>query len=270
MSLLKLRSRFRAVKSLNSILGAMQIVSTVRLQKMREKESSVKAYLSPIEALLSTHQPETKTTGKSLVVISSNRGLCGPFSSGVVSLAEEFIRTNEKTDVVLLGRRGCDIYNSKNRRQEPAETELVEKPTYEQVVRYFRRVFNPQTEMFVAYNMYRGGVNYSPKIIRLYPISLELSGKNPADDYLLEPDEESFFAALYNHYLETKFYELVMSSQLAELASRLMVLNGAVANSKDLLDALQIKINKTRQAAITRDLTELVASAETLRRDEDE
>lgn len=240
MPLLKLRNRYRSIRSLHSILSAMQVVTTVRLQRLKAKNQLVQRYLQAMQRVLVGRGGKETPSSKILVVLKASRGLCGNFNAVVQSRADAFVRENPGVTAIAL--------NAEVNREA------------------FHKVYRRNAEIYVAYNAVRGGA----KLCRLAPWPEELDGGKEPEEMILEPTPEELVNALAAHYLEARFYQLLINSQLGEMMSRLIVLNNAVENSKDLIGSLQLSINKMRQAAITQELTEVVSSAETMRSGLDE
>ncbi|MCX5726383.1 MAG: F0F1 ATP synthase subunit gamma, partial [Candidatus Saganbacteria bacterium] len=109
MSLLKIRNRYRSIKSLNSILTALQMVTVVRMQRAKGKFAIAKDYLNGTEEVLAGRVKDIPLKKKVLVVITSNRGLCGTFNKAVVLAAVDFINSNPGLDFIFFGRKGVDI-----------------------------------------------------------------------------------------------------------------------------------------------------------------
>lgn len=147
--------------------------------------------------------------------------------------------------------------------------DILERLTFAKWQAGFKKVFDPAAELYVAYNNYRGSVSLTPTVEKIYPLPKGLKGE-PGFAPILEPTPAALVEKLFYGYVEAKFFQIVLNSIIGEASARLMVLNSAVDNSDELIDSLQVAINKTRQAAITRDLSEVVASAETMRGDLDE
>lgn len=249
MSLLKLRSRFRAIKSLNSILTAMQVVTRVRFQRVKEKYAMAEIYLRPLRRVLYQRVEPREFSKKVMVVMTANRGLCGSFNPNILAKAEEFLKQVPGVKLVKLSLYKLD---------------------FNEAAKSFENIFSEDTGMYVAYNAYRGSINLVPTIYQLYPVPEEFTQKRELEEMILEPSPEKLCDEMFRHYLVARFYQLLLNSQMGELTARLMVLNNAVENSKDLISSLQLSINKQRQAAITRELTELMTSVEAMRRDIDE
>jgi F-type H+-transporting ATPase subunit gamma len=106
-----------------------------------------------------------------------------------------------------------------------------------------------------------------PKIYKLFPVPQEISVDREPLDFILEPNPAELAKELYYHYLEVRFFQILVDSEVGELSARLMIMKEAVDNSKELIDQLKISVNKERQALITRELIEIISSVEALRRE---
>lgn len=269
MSLLKLKDRLKTIKSLDSILSALQVVTMVRMRRTKEKHAVAENYLHTAKEVLAGRIEPSSTNKKVMIVITSNRGLCGGFNAQVLAKAGDFAKQNPGISIVTLGKRGGEYFrrNAASRGKLLfSESEIVERPTFDKIALIWERLFSLQTEIYVAYNAYQSTAVQVPKIYRLFPLPQELETKNEPADYILEPTSGELVAALFDHYLKARFFQLILDSQMGELAARLMVLKSAVDNSKELIENLVISINKARQASITRDLAEIIGSAEALRK----
>lgn len=280
MSLLKSRARLRSIRSLNSILSALQVVTVVRLKRIRERFAVTEEYLKPVKDVLFGRVQPKKLKKKVLVVITSNRGLCGNFNGQILLKAKNFLLTHPPSpslkkrgggmlsvgggefSVVALGKRAANYFRD---RVVLAEFEVLERPTFAKIQSLWQKISKMEAEVYVAYNAYKSTAAQTPTIYKLFPVPEELASEREPANYLLEPDQARLTSELTAHYLEARFYQLIIVSQMGELAARLMVLKSAVDNSKDLIGDLVITINKLRQTAITRDLAEIIGSAEALR-----
>jgi F-type H+-transporting ATPase subunit gamma len=267
MSLLKLRNRFKTVKSLNSIFTALQVVTVVRTQRVRERFFALERYLEPQRAVLRGRVKAKAARGKILVVVTSNRGLCGNFNKAAVGIATKFLKENPGTELVVLGRTGQDLFRRRGTAIKLFNAAAVEKPNFAGCAALFKKLDAFGAELHVAYNSYRSAIQQIPTICRLTPVPEELAAEQKTADFILEPNREKLTAELFYHYLESRFFQLVMESQLGELGARFMVLKGAVDSSKEMGESLTLQINKARQSNITRDLLEIVSAAEAVRSD---
>lgn len=264
MTLLKSRTRLRSVKSLNSILAAMQVVTVVRMQKIKAVFANTQDYLKPAQALLKGELPGKKLKNKVLLVITSNRGLCGSFNAQVIGKARDFLTQEERFSVVTLGRRGADYFRRRGKLLF-TDADVLEKPNLAKSAAVWQRLLALEAEIYVAYNLYESTVKQLPTIYKLYPVPEELTGQGERANFIFEPDKNEFMAKMTEHYFVARFHQLIIASQMGELAARILVLKSAVDNSKDLIDDLTVAINKMRQTSITRDLSEIIGSVEALR-----
>lgn len=270
MSLVKHRSRLKSISNLNSILSAMQIVTMVRMQRIREKNILIETYLHPIREILGgmVHKKETKQ--KILVLVSSTRGLCGSFNSELFNKVKEFINKYRNINYIAIGQKSDEFLKRQKLNILFSNYEILGKNNYSNACELFKNIFNGEAELFVAYNSYQSGSYYFPVIRKLYPIPYELINIANEKNILYEPNIDILTENLFYHYLETSFYQIIVNSQISEFTARLMVLKNAVDNSKELIDKLVLNINKTRQSDITKDLSEIIASVQVLMRAEDE
>jgi F-type H+-transporting ATPase subunit gamma len=269
MSLLQLRTRLKTIKSLNSIFSALEVVTVVRTKRVREPFQMLERYLRPLHAVLAGRVAAVKTTQKVLVVITANRGLCGSFNNLVTGKAREFLAVNPDAGLVLIGRLGAVRLGKLNKRILFTAHDVAEKTSFAGVERLAARLAELGAEIHIAYNTYKSAVVQVPKLYRFFPVPEELALKQDPAEFILEPEPNDLTAEMFRHYLAVRLFQILLDSQMGELAARLMVLNGAIDTSKELTDTLFIQINKARQAAITKDLLEIVSAAEALRRDDD-
>lgn len=270
MALLKLRDRHRTVKSLNMILSSMQVVTTVQIQRLKERQAHIDRYLACLAKVLAGRKEDRSLPRKKALLLTSSRGLCGDFDKKAMEAAETFASRFPQAEIVPLTSRGAVCLHGKFCQQPQAGDDELRQNSFEEALVIFRRVFDPAAEFYIVYNQYHGSINLRPTVYRLYPLPEELQVLAEPAGMILEPRPELLIGSLFEHYLEMKFFALLLNSRLGELTARLLSLNNSVKNSRDLQQELQLKINKTRQAAITRELTEVVASAEILRRESDE
>jgi len=264
-SLLQLRTRLRTIRNLNSIFEALEVVTVVRTKKVKEPFQGLERYLAPLREVLKGRVAEQKLADKVLVVITSNRGLCGGFNNQVIGKAREFLARNPGTKLVLLGRFGEARFRKHAVPVAFADHEIVEKTEPALVAELLKKLAGLKSEIYVAYNTYKSSVVQVPQLYRLYPVPAELASEQNPPEILLEPEPEELVEHLFAHFLSVRLFQIMLDSQMGELSARLMVLNGAIDTSKDITNKLTIQINKARQAAITKDLLEIVSTAEALR-----
>jgi F-type H+-transporting ATPase subunit gamma len=269
MSLLQLRTRLKTIRSLNSIFAALEVVTVVRTRRVRGPYQMMERYLTPLRQVLAGRVREAKTAQKVLVVITSNRGLCGSFNNLVTAKAREFLNQNPEAALVFIGRFGAARLGKLNRKVLFSAPDIVEKTSFATTSELAEKLAGLGAEIHIAYNSYKSAVVQVPKLYRYYPVPEELATRQNPAEFILEPEPTEVTAEMFRHYLAVRLFQILLDSQMGELSARLMVLNGAIDTSKEITKKLFIQINKARQAAITKDLLEIVSAAEALRRDDD-
>ena len=188
MPLLKLKQRLGTVKNLNSIFSALQVVTVVRTKRIREKYAGINRYLVPMREVLQGRLDAKKLDRKILVVITSNRGLCGSFNSALIARALSHYRENPGMELAAIGKFGIDSLKQKGISPLISDTDAVEKPSAVQTAQVWQRIMGTKSEIYIAYNAYKSTILQQPTVVKLYPVPEELAGSASAD-YLLEPDK---------------------------------------------------------------------------------
>ena len=279
------KKRIRSVVSTRRITKAMEMVAAAKLRKAQQRVMQAKPYAKKLDEMLShlaagsageiTHpyfegRPIRRRT---LVVITSDRGLCGSFNSNVIRRADQWL--NEQRDgvveIVAIGKRANDYYK---RRRWPIVQFFGE---WGGVVDYdkARRVVALLTARFVAgqtdainlvYTRYLSTVRYQLTNEQYLPIARpKVSQEEISGEYIFEPSPEMIYAALMPGYATTKMVTALVESFASEHGSRMMAMGAATSNAGDMIDTLTLDYNKARQAQITKEILEVVSGAEALK-----
>ena len=291
-SLLDIRRRVRAVKSTQQITKAMKMVAASKLRRAQERIQQARPYASQmlrvLNSLASRVDPsshplldERKTpraNGRSLlIVITADRGLCGSFNTNVIKAAGTFIVENPEREVVLglVGRRGRDYFARRGFRVLYERVNLFAALKFDDA----RAIAKVAIEAFVngevdsvhlAYNEFKSVMQQRVVVERLLPISREAfnptaeKGAAQNVDYLYEPAPEELFKHLIPSHVEVQVYRALLESSAAEHAARMTAMDAATRNSAEMIDQLTLYMNKVRQAAITREIIEVVSGAQAL------
>ncbi|MDQ3168752.1 MAG: ATP synthase F1 subunit gamma [Acidobacteriota bacterium] len=289
-SLLDLRRRIRAVKSTQQITKAMKMVSASKLRRAQERLVSARPFatemLRVLNGLAARVEPDAHpllenraaSTGPTLlIVITADRGLAGSFNANVVKGANNFIAKDNPADGVALGlvgrkgreffvRRGFDVrYEAINifMKLEYAEAKKIADAAIEEFTS--GRV----SSVYLVYNEFKSIMTQRVVLERLLPIpKLEIEAapeKNGQQiDYLFEPGPEQILGSLLPRHVETQIWRALLESAASEHAARMTAMDAATRNSSEILDSLTLYMNKVRQAAITREIIEVVSGAEAL------
>jgi len=248
----------------------MEVTTLVRIQRVRDKFARSERHLLPMRELLKDRVASRNLRSKTLLLLTSDRGLCGGFNTNLADLVQKDLDRYRDFDLIALGENGRECFRRKRVGLTPKVREPFQKIDFLSAYNILQGVMDESSELHIAYNHYNGTLALEPRVYRLFPIPEEIEPAGEAEPRILEPDPQLLLDKMLRYYIEIKFYNLLLNSQLGELTARLLVLNSSVKNSKELIDTLQISINKMRQASITRELSEVVASAEIIRGEADE
>ena len=275
----KIKSRIKTVSSALKVTSAMKLVSTVKLNRYKNKMLANRDYSSKIEQITdevlmwsksrNKYFVENENIDKKLyVIVSSTLGLCGAYNSNIFKLADANVGKDD--DLVILGKKGLTHY-------ENGEHKLIldfkdfavtkNEKAINNLVEYLVNCFlnKEYKEIHIIYTSYRNSMVFIPKDYVVLPLN---KGKEEVDELgfapILEPDEETLLDTLVPLFLKTAVYSKLLESEVCEQAARCNAMESATDNANEILDALNIEFNKARQAAITQEITEIVGAAEAI------
>jgi F-type H+-transporting ATPase subunit gamma len=287
-SLIDIRRRIRAVKSTQQITKAMKMVAAANLRRSQERIFNARPFAQQASRVLnslaarvdaSAHpllaQPAGDPKDRALlVVITSDKGMCGSFNANVIRAASTFILDHPEVQITLglVGRRGRDYFR---RRGYPERFELVNflrKIEYAHAKAIAAEAITAFTggeveHVYLAYNEFKSVLQQRLVIQPLLPIAraeFEQGDATARVDYLYEPDPKSLFDTLLPRHVEIQVYRALLESSAAQNAAQMVAMDNATKNSGEVIDSLTLYMNKLRQAAITREIIEVVSGAEAL------
>jgi len=290
-SLKHLRHRLRTVKNTKLITRAMRSVSASKMRRAQERRNRAKPYSDRLQELVARlvestgieDQPMTqrREVKKRLVtVFSSDRGLCGAFNAVVLRYAEEFLESLPagETELYLIGRRANDFFRKRRWKIARAHTDFkgnVDVPRVLGIGREFSRAFldGSYDEIRLIYNHAITAMVYRPKtelFLPLDPVELKARlGKTQktsrAIDYIYEPNAAELLSLVLPKYVENRILFAFVDALMAEHQARMLAMSTANENCEELLGLLTLQLNKARQAAITKEILEIVSGAEALK-----
>ena len=287
-SLIDLRRRIRAVKSTEQITKAMKTVAASKLRRAQDRIVGARPFARLMRRVLSdlatrtgaaaVHPllaPPVNPDGPILLfVVTADKGLCGSFNSNLVRQAASFaVEAGREVVMGLVGRKGRDFFV---RRGVDVRFEMVNLFSD---LRYSHAEAMAETAMeqyttgaasgvSVLYNEFKSVMQQEVVVDRVLPIPALDGPDDEADavpaDYVFEPPAERIFSDLLPHHVETQFFRALLESAAAEHAARMTAMDAATRNAGEMIDGLTLHMNKVRQAAITRELIEVVSGAEAL------
>jgi F-type H+-transporting ATPase subunit gamma len=284
---LDLRRRIRAVKSMRQITKAMKMVAASRLRRAQDRILSARPFahqmLRVLNSVAARVDPsahpllaarEVRADARTmLVVITADKGLCGSFNTNVIKGAGGFIVEDPARQVALglVGRKGRDFFRRRGFEVVFEEVNIFSNLDYvhaQAIARAAVKEFigDQVDQVYLIYNEFKSVMQQRVVIERLLPIPrLEgLEEQDPAArvDYLYEPSPQQIFDDLLPRHVEVQAFHALLESAAAEQAARMTAMDNATKNSGEMIDQLTLYMNKVRQAAITREIIEVVSGAQ--------
>lgn len=274
----KIKSRIKTVSSALKVTSAMKLVSTVKLNRYKNKMLANRDYSQKVDDVTNEVLKWAKTRNKYFVeneevnkklyiIVSSTLGLCGAYNSNIFRLADATVEEND--ELIVLGKKGLTHYsNGENKLivdfvyYSPTKNEKAINDIVNFIVDKF--LAKEYKEIHLIYTSYRNSLAFVPKDYMVLPIKKDAEEDNLQFSPILEPSEEVLLDKLIPLYLKTSVYSKLLESEVCEQAARCNAMESATDNANEILDALNIEFNKARQASITQEITEIVGAAEAL------
>jgi F-type H+-transporting ATPase subunit gamma len=284
-----IRKRISSVKSTQQITRAMKMVSAAKLRRAQDAINAARPYARKMREVVQdvagraggdAHPLLTPREGRklALLVVTSDRGLCGSFNAGLTRGAYRFIAEHreqyEEISLFVVGRKGRDFFR---RREVPIRREYlgvlggIARVHAETISRELINGFldGEFDEVQIVFNEFRSAISQVIRFEKLFPIALEKAEKEEhaggGVDYLYEPGQKEILAILLPKYVETQIFRVLLESVAGEHGARMTAMDSATNNSVDMIARLTLQMNRARQATITTELTEIVSGAEALK-----
>jgi len=289
-SLIDIRRRIRAVKSTQQITRAMKMVSASKLRRAQEHMQNARPFAREMLRVLNRLAARVDPTAHPLlelrddrrpgarillVVITADRGLCGSFNTNIIKRAATFIVESPGRAIALglVGRKGRDYFLRRGFDVRYEQVNLFSRLHYTHAQRIARAAIDAFTGdgcdgVYLVYNEFKSILQQHVVVERLLPIP-RLEGPDSGDpagraEYLYEPDPQRIFDDLLPRHVEVQVYHALLESAAAEQAARMAAMDTATKNSGEMIEDLTLYMNKVRQAAITREIIEVVSGAQVL------
>jgi F-type H+-transporting ATPase subunit gamma len=295
-SLIDLRRRIRAVKNTQQITKAMKMVAASKLRRAQERLTSARPYAIQMQRVLSSvatrvdpsvHPLLTQRAPRAdsktlLVVITGDKGLCGSFNTNVIKAAGAYIvEASGPCELGLVGRKGRDYFARRGFAVAFEQINLFQKLHFDDARTIAHSAIDPflsaaVDRVVLIYNEFRSVISQRIVVEQLLPIPREdvaaslvapaeaLSKEYLPVDFLYEPSPQEIFDQLLPRYVEVQVYRALLESNAAFFAAQMTAMDTATKNSADMIASLTLYMNKVRQAAITREIIEVVSGAQAL------
>jgi F-type H+-transporting ATPase subunit gamma len=282
---LDLKRRIRSVRNTQQITRAMKFVAAARLRRAQERAVAARPYARALNAVvrsaalripetahpLLARRPEQRVL---LLVVSGERGLCGAFNANVLRRAVEFLRGRPSADgveVIALGRKGRDALRKQRWTMAAEYVDIGARVQAERAAEITKAVVDRYLSgevdaVYIVFNEFKSVLAQVLRLEKLLPIEPDApgaeaeSGATPVD-YLYEQPVNELLERLLPRYVEAQIFRALAESAASEHAARMTAMDSATRNAKELIDKLTLYMNKVRQAAITKEIIEVVSGA---------
>jgi len=286
MATLKIiRKRITSIRNTQQITKAMKMVSAAKLRRAQEAALLARPYADKMNEILinlsarvsrSAHPLLATREEKriQLVLVTSDRGLCGGYNANLVRAAEAFIRSHgagKEILLALIGRKGADYY--RRRRGDSGERYLnfLSTPAEELAAviaeKLITRFVDGETDaVYLIYSHFRSALSQVPTVEKILPVALsETQEPEQLTEYLYEPGAEELLSSLLPKIVEIKIQRALLEATASEHGARMTAMDSATTNASKMMGSLTLQMNRARQASITRELMEIVGTAEALK-----
>ena len=289
-TLLDFRRRIRSVKNTQQITRAMKFIAAARLRRAQETAVSLRPYASGIREILRsamsrienpeqfpllTQRPEERVLA---LVTSGERGLCGAFNANVLRRAFEFLRekSDKSVEIITLAKKSRDAFRKRSWKIASEYVDVTSRADLgkaREIAAEVMKIYEAggADSVYLIYNEFKNVMMQTLRVEKLLPLErsalgVHEKGTPPAStgeavDYIYEQPASEIFNKLVPRYVEMQIFRMIAESSAAEHAARMTAMESATSNASDVIDALTLHMNKVRQAAITREIIEVVSGA---------
>lgn len=282
-SMRDIKRRKTSISSTQQITKAMKLVSTVKLQKAKNRAEKSNSYFNymyqTVYSLLAKagqinhpYLMESDSSKKAVIVITSNRGLAGGYNSNVVKLITGSDISAENAVVYAIGHKGEDALLRKGYTVAESYSGVIDEPTYEDARQISKKVLDAYEageigEIYLAYTHFKNTVSHEPTLLKLLPVQVdEDDASEDKSDLLMnfEPNEEEALNLIIPKYITSLIYGALVEAVASENGARMQAMDSATSNAEEMISDLSLKYNRARQSSITQELTEIIAGAEAI------
>jgi F-type H+-transporting ATPase subunit gamma len=278
-STIDIRRRIRSVKNTQQITKAMKMVAAAKLRRAQERMFAARPYAAALRQVLSSvatrvdvhahpllkaHETENKVL---IIPVTADRGLCGAFNANVLRATMNFIKEKKFASVQLvpIGRKANDFFKRRDipmRRQALALQALSLKTAQEIAQTFIDDFISGELDaVYVVFNEFKTLIAQSVRVVRLLPLERSWDDLQNVVDYLYEPSPDAILNDILPKHIEFQLYRILLESAAAEQGARMTAMEAATKNASDMISHLTLTYNRIRQAAITKEIIEIVSGA---------
>ena len=286
-NLKEVRTRIGSVSSTQQITSAMKMVSAAKFRRAQNAIIGMRPYSAQLNEILADidvgdgvqtpYHAVREVHSVVLVVVTSNKGLCGAFNSNVLKLAQQRIDHYRQQQVairlVCIGKKASELLAKQKGLQLNSYDELLDSPSFDAIATLADTLMDDYAEKRIdrvelVYNQFKNSLSQVLSCEQFLPVTTNTANNNISqakNDYLFEPSKEEILREMIPLTLRSTFYRVVLDSLAAEHGARMTAMQKATDNATELLKELRLNYNKARQAAITNEIIEIVSGSEALK-----
>ncbi len=286
------RRRIRSVTNTRQITKAMKMVAAAKLRRAQEMAEASRPYagkLTEVLARLAAISTETRhpllekhesIENVTYVVVTADRGLCGAFNTNIIRAAQESMKAETRPvsiGITAVGRKARDFFRKRGFKMQGEFINLGDRISYahaKEIGQYIIQMYEEGAtdEVYLVYARFVNALRQIPTVVKLLPLEPPkseeegMTAREFVADYLYEPSAEEILMTLLPRYIESQIYHALLESKASEHGARMTAMSNATDNATELIQTLTLQMNKARQAAITKEILDIVGGAEALRK----
>ena len=283
-NLKEIRSRITSVGSTMQITSAMKMVSAAKLKRAQDAVTQMRPYANKLTELLvnlsstldssegGVYSENRELKNVLLVIVTSNRGLCGGFNANIIKKAKSLMEgdfKNLEIDILSIGKKSSEHFTKNGYNVISTHDELYSELTYSNTSEIAKSIMESFTnseydKVVLLYNQFKNAATQIVMDEQYLPVESAEDSENPIGDYIFEPNQKDIVENLIPKSLKTQLFKAVLDSHASEHGARMTAMHKATDNAGELKKELTLSYNKARQAAITGEILEIVGGAEAL------
>ena len=281
-SMRDIKRRKGSIQSTQQITKAMKLVSTVKLQRAKQRAEESKAYFNCMYETVTSMLARTgglnhpylragQTGKKAVIVITSNRGLAGGYNSNIIKLITKGEFRKEDLEIYAIGKKGKDALQRNGYHIVMNNPDIIEEPSYVDAMAITDQLLKSYAdgevgEIYLAYTGFKNTVVHVPTLLKLLPVEVpkEGEGVQSAGSRAMmnfEPEDEEALNMIIPKYVTSLIYGGLVEAAASENGARMQAMDSATSNAEEMIDQLSLMYNRARQGSITQELTEIIAGA---------
>ena len=282
-SMRDIKRRKGSVQSTQQITKAMKLVSTVKLQKAKQKAEQTTNYfdamyntvqnmLAKAKNIRHPYLQPSDSSKKLVIMITSNKGLAGGYNSNIIKLITQGDFNKEDVKIMAVGRKGKEAMSRYGYEIHKDCCEIIDGPIYEDARALAKEALElfakgEVGELYLAYTHFKNTVSHIPTLVKLLPVEADANREVTEESNIpmnFEPREEEALQLIIPTYITSLIYGGMMESVASENGARMQAMDSATSNAEEIIDKLTLQYNRARQGAITQELTEIIAGAQAI------